>query len=84
MKTRLIQIGKAKGLRIPAALLKKSRLTDEVQVDATEGQITIRSKKNPREGWDRDFKRMAANSDDQLFRDDPVLLSKWDESEWQW
>jgi antitoxin MazE len=84
MKTRLIKIGRTKGVRIPAALLKKSRLTDEVQVDAIEGQITIRPKKNPREGWKKEFKRMAANGDDQLFRGDPLLLSNWDETEWQW
>ncbi len=84
MKARLITIGKSKGIRIPPSLLKKSRLGDEVQLDATEGQITIRSKKRAREGWEKDFKRMAANGDDKLFRDDPPLLSEWDETEWQW
>jgi antitoxin component of MazEF toxin-antitoxin module len=84
MKTRIIKIGKAKGIRIPSSLLRKSGLADEVQLEATSGRITIRSPKKARKGWAQDFKRMAANGDDKFWRDEPLLRSAWDDREWQW
>jgi len=73
MKTRLIQIGNSRGIRIPKAMLEQAQLTDEVQIDAAPNQVVIRSLRAPREGWDEAFRRMAKRGDDALIEDGAAL-----------
>jgi antitoxin component of MazEF toxin-antitoxin module len=84
MKARIINIGSAKGIRIPKAALKKSKLANQVQVEASEGRITIRSAKSPRAGWPQEFKRITANDNDDLLEIEPLVITEWDQTEWQW
>jgi antitoxin MazE len=65
MKTRIIQIGNSRGVRIPKRLLEKAHLTENVQIEAMGSAIVIRSAR-PRAGWDAQFRRMAQRGDDQL------------------
>jgi antitoxin MazE len=65
MKTRIIQIGNSRGVRIPKRLLEKAHLTEDVQIEARGDAIVIRSTP-PRAGWDAHFRRMAQRGDDQL------------------
>lgn len=84
MRTRIIKIGNSKGVRIPKLLLEQSGLGDEIELEARKNQIIIRQVKNVRLGWEKTFRRMAANGDDQLLDGDLVSQSSWDEQEWKW
>ena len=83
MRTRIVKIGNSLGVRIPKLLLEKSRLAEDVEIEAFDRQIVIRSIQQPRDGWDAAFQAMAQNGDDALI-DDAHSLSSWDGSEWQW
>jgi len=55
MKTRVINIGNSKGIRIPKVLLQQAQLEQEVILEVKEEGILIRpekKKKVAREGWD--------------------------------
>ena len=84
MKARIIKIGNSRGVRIPKPLLEQTRLSDDVELEAQQDHIVIRSARRPRDGWDARFSSMAAQRDDQLV--DGVMLdqSSWDEAEWEW
>jgi antitoxin MazE len=66
MKTRLIRIGHAQGIRIPRALLDQTGLRGEVEITAENGSLVIRSARKPREGWAAAFREMARRGDDTL------------------
>jgi antitoxin MazE len=56
MKTRIIGIGNSRGIRIPKSFLQRSKLTEEVEIEAFDSYIVIRSTaKKPREGWEEHF-----------------------------
>jgi antitoxin MazE len=83
MKTRIIQIGNSRGIRIPKGLLEQSGLDGEVEIIAKNGSLVIRSAKQPRAGWAEAFEEMARRGDDALL-DDAPSLSTWDEENWEW
>jgi antitoxin MazE len=84
MKTRIVKIGNSLGVRIPKLLLEQSQLAEEVEIEAVDRQIIIRSARQPRDGWDTAFQTMAQNGDDALLDNEARGLSNWDETEWQW
>jgi antitoxin MazE len=84
MKTRIVRIGNSQGIRIPKLLLERSNLAEEVELQALDNQIIIRSAREPREGWGKEFQTMAAQADDRLLDNDSFLLTQWDANEWQW
>ena len=51
MKTRLVQIGNSRGIRLPKTVLAEAQLEDEVELKAEPGCIVIRSARRPRAGW---------------------------------
>ncbi|HYG80398.1 MAG TPA: AbrB/MazE/SpoVT family DNA-binding domain-containing protein [Pyrinomonadaceae bacterium] len=84
MKARIVKIGNSRGVRIPKLLLERSNLTEEVELEAQDHQIIIRSARQPRHGWESAFRAMAARGDDELLDKDSPTLTRWDEDEWQW
>ncbi len=84
MKTRIVRIGNSQGVRIPKILLERSRLAEEVEIEAEDGQIVIRAVRQPRQGWADAFQTMAQQGDDTLLDGDQPVLTQWDEDEWQW
>ena len=50
MKSRIVQIGNSRGIRLPKVLLEEAQLTDEVELDAEPGRIVIRRASRPRLG----------------------------------
>jgi len=50
MKSRIVQIGNSRGIRLPKVLLEEAQLTDEVELDAEPGRIVIRRGRRPRAG----------------------------------
>jgi antitoxin MazE len=84
MKTRLVQIGNSRGVRIPKPLLEQCGLLEEVDLSVEDDAIVIKASAEPRAGWDESFKAMAAAGDDALLDPDAPLGTEWDEDEWQW
>jgi antitoxin MazE len=82
MKTRIVQIGNSRGVRLPKVLLDEAQLTDEVEVNAEPGRIVIRRGSQPRAGWAAAAKKMREQDEDRLL--DPPTATRFDEKEWQW
>jgi antitoxin MazE len=80
MKSRIIQIGNSRGVRVPKSLLEQSHWTDDVRIAARENEIVIRPA--ARQGWEEAFRVMAEERDDDLFDESPP--SSFDETEWEW
>jgi len=81
MKTRLIQIGNSKGVRIPKPVIDQCQLEGELQVEVRGRELVIYSPKRAREGWAEAFEEMAAHGEDQILE---TPASSWDDSEWEW
>jgi antitoxin MazE len=84
MKTRIVRIGKSRGLRIPKPLLDETGLEGEVEISANEGSLIVGPVAKPRAGWNAAFAEMAQRGDDELLDGDLPTLSSWDEAEWEW
>jgi antitoxin MazE len=84
MRTRIVKIGNSQGVRIPKLLLERSNLAEEVELEAEDDRIIIRSTKLPRHDWERVFRAMAERGDDSLLDSDSPAQTQWDEVEWQW
>lgn len=82
MKTRLVQIGRSKAVRIPAALLAKTSLPNDVDVTAVNDSLVIRPNRKRRAGWSAACARMHQLGDDQLL--DADIPTNWDQKEWEW
>ena len=60
MKTRIVRIGNSQGIPIPKSFLQRSKLTEEVELEAFDNYIVIRSPaKKPREGWEEAFRTVS-------------------------
>jgi antitoxin MazE len=84
MKTRIVRIGNSQGVRIPKLLLERSNLDDEVEMEAQDNQIVIRSAREPREGWASAFQMMTRCGDDEVLDKGVLASTRWDEDEWEW
>jgi antitoxin MazE len=83
MRTRIVKIGNSQGIRIPKLLLERSNLAEEVELEAEDNRIIIRSLKQPRQDWESAFRAMAERGDDELLDKDLLAQTQWDEDEWQ-
>ena len=81
-KTRIVQIGNSKGVRVPKVLLEHAQLPDEVEIQAEHGRLIVRAARGPRAGWAEAAKAMHAHGDDRLL--DAPTSSQFDEKEWRW
>lgn len=84
MKTRIVKIGNSQGVRIPKLLLERSNLTEEVELEAQDDRIIIRSTKQPRQDWQSAFRAMSKRGDDKLLDKHSLTQTRWDEGEWRW
>ena len=82
MKTRLVQIGNSRGVRLPKPVIEEAGLTDEVELQVREGAVVIRPLHAPRSGWKGAAKALRDNSEDPLL--DPPTPTRFDEEEWEW
>lgn len=70
MQIPVIQIGNSKGIRLSKEILERYKIQDTVRLILEKGQIIIKPIDNPRSGWDKAFRRMHENNDDELLIDD--------------
>lgn len=82
MKTRLVQIGDSRGIRIPAPLIEEAGLGTEVQLRVVGSGLLIEDASAPRTGWDKAAQRLRESGDDGLL--DEPLPSDFDDTGWAW
>ena len=79
MEISIIKIGNSKGLRLPKNILEKYNISDKIELILEKGHIVLKPINEPRKGWDKAFKRMNKEGDDQLFIDDVFEDENFDE-----
>jgi antitoxin MazE len=77
MRTRIVKIGNAHCIRIPKLLLERSNLAEEVELEAEDDRIIIRSTRQPRHGWEQVFRVMAERGDDSLLDSSSPAQTGW-------
>jgi antitoxin MazE len=70
MEVSIIKIGNSKGFRLTKTILEKYNITDKIELILEKGQIILRPIAEPRKGWDKAFRKMHENGDDQALLDD--------------
>lgn len=79
MQVPVIKIGNSKGIRLSKTLLEKYQITDALELIMEKGQIILKPVQAPRKGWDKAFKKMNDNQDDQLLDADLLEDDTFDE-----
>jgi antitoxin MazE len=82
MKTRIVQIGNSRGIRLPKVLIEEAQLEEDVELAAEPGRIVIRRASRPRAGWAVAAQRMRGRNEDRLL--DLATPTQFDEKEWKW
>ncbi len=70
MEISVIKIGNSKGFRLSKTLLEKYNIKDKVELILEKGYIILKPVSKPRKGWEKAFKKMSENGDDQLLFND--------------
>lgn len=70
MEISLISIGNSKGIRLSKTLIEKYNLQDKVELILEKGYIILKPKVKARKGWEKAFKKMNENNDDDLLMPD--------------
>ena len=63
MRTKLIQIGNSRGVRLSKALIEQFQLDEEIMLQPLENGISISSATSPRYDWEEKFKAAAPLTD---------------------
>lgn len=79
MRARLVKIGNSRGLRLAKPLLEQAGLSDEVDIQAAPGLLTIRPVAIPRAGW---AEAVAAAPPEGLL--EAPSATRFGDDEWQW
>ena len=77
----IVKIGNSKGVRLPAVVLKECNITDQVNIEVSDGRIIMYPVKQPRAGWEKAFRRMHAAGDDKLIISEGISNEVED---WEW
>lgn len=80
MDIAVIPIGNSKGIRLSKTILEKYNITNKVELILEQDYMILKSKSEPRLGWDNAFKIMHDSGDDQLLIQD--LFEDEDLEEW--
>ena len=83
-RTRLVKMGKSRGIRLPQQFLDQADLDEEVELEVQDGQVVIRLVPRPRRNWEKHSAEMAARGDDRLLDSRAFSLTGWDEEKWVW
>ena len=70
MEISIIQIGNSKGVRLSKTLIEKYNIKDKVELILEKGYLILKPISSPRKGWEKAFKEMNENGDDQLLFND--------------
>lgn len=82
MKTRLVQIGNSRGIRLPKPVIEQAGLTDEVELRVEDGAVVITRSDAPRRGWTEAAALLMERKEGHILDEpDPT---RFDEEEWEW
>lgn len=81
-KTRIVQIGNSRGIRIPKLLLEQAQLPEEVELRAEPGRLVVSGVRRRRAGWDAAARIMRSRDEDRLL-DEPTP-TQFEDREWRW
>jgi antitoxin MazE len=70
MELSVINIGNSKGIRLSKTILEKYSISDKIELILEKGYIILKPKSEPRKDWEKAFKKMHKNGDDQLLMND--------------
>lgn len=70
MELSIINIGNSKGIRLSKTILEKYNISDKIELILEKGYIILKPKSEPRKDWEKSFKKMHENGDNQLLMDD--------------
>jgi antitoxin MazE len=70
MELSVINIGNSKGIRLSKTILEKYNINEKVELILEKGYIILKPKTEPRKNWEKAFKKMHENGDDQLLMND--------------
>ncbi len=70
MELSIIKIGNSKGFRLSKTIIEKYNIRDKVEIILEKGYIILKPIQSPRKGWEKAFKEMNENNDDQLLFND--------------
>jgi len=70
MEISIVPIGNSKGIRLSKTLIEKYNLKDKVEIILEKGYIILKPVHKPRKGWEKEFKKMRDNGDDNLLFND--------------
>ena len=82
MKTKIVQIGNSRGVRIPKSFIEEAGLENEVELRLVEGGILVESAPAPRTGWAEAAKKLR-DVENGIMLDEPVATD-FDDAEWSW
>ncbi len=80
MKAQVIKIGNSRGLLLSKTILSKYNIQEDVEIVLEKNRIVIMPVEVPRKDWEKSFKKMHKEGDDQLLIDD-VFADEYPE-EW--
>lgn len=81
MKTRLVQIGNSRGVRLPKLLIEQAGLAEEVELRVRRGSIVISAAAH-RAGWARAAGEARGRGEDRMV--DRPARTRFDRDEWRW
>ncbi len=70
MDISVISIGNSKGIRLTKTLIEKYNIKDTMELVLEKNYIILKPKTSPRKGWEKSFKKMHENGDDNLLMPD--------------
>ena len=70
MELSVIQIGNSKGFRLSKTLIEKYNIKDKIELILEKGYMILKPISKPRKDWEKAFKEMNENGDDQLLFND--------------
>ena len=79
MELSVVNIGNSKGIRLSKTILEKYNIQDKIEIILEKGYIILKPKAEPRKNWEKAFKKMHENEDDQLLIDDIFEDENFDE-----
>ena len=79
MELSVINIGNSKGIRLSKTILEKYNIQNKIEIILEKDFIILKPKADPRKNWEKAFKEMHENGDDQLLIDDVFEDENFDE-----
>ena len=79
MDISIVQIGNSKGFRLSKTILEKYNIQDKVELILEKEFIILKPKSSPRKNWEKAFKKMHKNGDDNALMVDVFQEENFDE-----